>query len=269
MKTRTLIKILATLAFASTLTLTGCGEDKTPKLRVGATAGPHAANVQKAAEVAKKDGLKVQVVEFTDYVTPNKALEEKALDLNVYQHEPFLNNFNQQNGTHLKKVANAVVQPMGFYSDVVKELDKIPDDSFVSIPNDPTNAGRALLLLQKAGLIKLKEGVDGNTATIADIAENPKHLIIKELEAAQLPRSLEDVEMAVIPMNYVISSGISPKEKGFYFESKDAPYALMVIASREDNANDENVKKFIKAFQSPEVKKFIEEEFKGAVQAAW
>ena len=166
-------------------------------------------------------------------------------------------------------VADAVVQPMGFYSNKIKSLDAIKEGTTISIPNDPTNGGRALLLIQAAGLIKLKAGVTGNTATPADIVENPRGIKIVELEAAQLPRSLDDVEIAAIPMNYVISAGLSPAKQGFYFESREAPFALMIIASRADNAKDEKVQKFVKAYQSPEVKAFIEKTFNGAVKAAW
>lgn len=266
---RQALKLLSSLVVVAALGLSGCGDKKTSELKVGATAGPHAANVQKAAEVAKNNGLNVKVVEFTDYVTPNKSLAEGSLDVVVYQHEPFLNNFNKQQGTKLKNIANAVVQPMGFYSNKIKSLETIPEGASVAIPNDPTNGGRALILLQQAGLIKLKDGVNGTNATIHDIVANPKKLKIKELEAAQLPRSLSDVDIATIPMNYVISAGLSPEKQGFFFESKEAPFALIIIAAREDNANDEKVKQFVKSFQSPEVKKFIKEEFKGAVLPAW
>lgn len=263
------LRLIVALSFSLPLLLAGCGDKTLTELKVGATAGPHAANVQKAAEVAKKQGLNVKVVEFTDYVTPNKSLAEGSLDVVIYQHEPFLNNFNKQQGTKLKNIGNAVVQPMGFYSKKIHELDKIPEGTTFAIPNDPSNEGRALLLIQKAGLIKLKDGKDGAAITSADIIDNPKKLKFKELEAAQLPRSLEDVDIAAIPMNYVISSGLSPEKDGFYFESKDAPYALIVIASRDNNANDENVKKFVKAFQSPELAEFIKKEFKGSVLPAW
>ena len=158
---------------------------------------------------------------------------------------------------------------MGFYSNKIHALDAVPEGAKISIPNDPTNGGRALLLIQASGLIKLKDGVTGNTATPSDIVENPKNVQIVELEAAQLPRSLDDVEIAAIPMNYVISSGLSPEKQGFYFESREAPFALMIIAAREDNAKDPNVLKFVKAYQSPEVKAFIDKTFKGAVKAAW
>lgn len=259
---------LSVATIFSTL-LIGCQQEKTAEIKVGATAGPHAAIVNEAAKQAKEQGLNVKVVEFTDYIGPNASLNDGALDVVVYQHEPFLNNFNKQKGTHLKKIADAVVQPMGFYSNKVKSLESVPENAEVSIPNDPTNGGRALLLLQASGLIKLKEGVTGSTATIADIAENPKNIKVVELEAAQLPRSLDDVEFASIPMNYVISSGLSPKDQGFYFEDRKAPFALMIIASRENNAKDPNVQKFVKAYQSEKVRQFIDKEFKGAVKAAW
>ena len=219
--------------------------------------------------MAKKQGLNVKVIEFTDYISPNKSLEEGSLDVAIYQHEPFLNNFNKQQGTHLKNIGVAVVQPMGFYSKNFHSLKDIPDGATFAIPNDTSNEGRGLQLIEKAGLIKLQPGKDGSAITVADIIDNPKHLKFKELEAAQLPRSLSDVDIATIPMNYVISAGLSPEKDGFYYESKEAPYALIIIAARENNANNADVQKFVKAFQSPEVAKFIKEEFKGAVVPAW
>ena len=259
----------AVAAVAVTSVFTGCGSQKSEEIKVGATAGPHSAIVNEAAKVAAKNGLTVKVVEFTDYISPNRALADKSIDANVFQHEPFLNNFNKQQNANLVKIADAVVQPMGFYSNKIKSLDAIKEGTTISIPNDPTNGGRALLLIQAASLIKLKAGVTGNTATPADIVENPRGIKIVELEAAQLPRSLDDVEIAAIPMNYVISAGLSPAKQGFYFESREAPFALMIIASRADNAKDEKVQKFVKAYQSPEVKAFIEKTFNGAVKAAW
>lgn len=257
-----LVAVLATGIVLSDLCAAADGE-----LRVGATAGPHAAIVSKAAEVAAQKGLKVKVYEFTDYITPNTALNEGQLDVVVYQHEPFLTNFNQQRGTNLKKIADAVVQPMGLYSDKIHNLKDIPVGARISIPNDPTNSGRALLLLQNAGLITLEGG--SNQPLITDVKDNPKKLKIVELEAAQLPRSLSDVEVAAVPMNYVISSGLSPEKQGFYFESRQAPFALMIIASREDNKDDPKVKQFVESYRSQPVKEFIDKEFKGSVKAAW
>ena len=212
MQKRTFIKSLAAVtALSAIVLLTGCDEEKAvaeKPFRVGVTAGPHADIVTEAAKVAAKNGLKVEVVEFTDYVTPDTALNDGALDAAVYQHEPFLLNFNKQKGTKLANVGNAVVQPMGFYSNKVKSVADIPEGAVISVPNDPTNCGRGLLLLQAAGLIKLTEGM-GSEASLADIVENKRNLKIRELEAAQLPRSLDDALVAVIPMNYVISASTS------------------------------------------------------------
>lgn len=246
--------------------MAGCGDKAPQEVKVGATAGPHAAIVSEAAKVAEKSGLKVKVVEFTDYIAPNRA---KALDVNVYQHEPFLKNFNKNQQTNLVKITDTVVQPMGLYSDTVKSLEAIPEGAKIAIPNDPTNGGRALVLLKTAGLIDLKPGMTGTTATVADITANSKGVKVVELEAAQLPRSLEDVDVACVPMNYAISGKFSPEKQGFYFESREAPFALMVIAARPDNAQAKNVLTFVKAYQSPEVKAFIDKAFNGAVKAAW
>ena len=246
---------------------TGCTK-KPAEIKVGATAGPHAEVVQAAAKAAEKDGLKVQVVEFTDYLGPDKALAEKALDLNVYQHEPFLKNFNANQKTDLVAVAPAILMRMGIYSNRVKNVNELKDGATVGIPNDPTNGGRGLQLLEKAGLIKLKEGA-GFKATLADVVDNPKHLQFKELEAAQLPRSIDDLDAATITMNYVMSAGLDPAKQGIFLEDKDAPLALMVIAARPDNKDSEAVQKFVKAYHSDEVKKFIADKYKGTIVPAW
>lgn len=157
---------------------------------------------------------------------------------------------------------------MGIYSNKYKDVKDIPDGATISIPNDPTNEGRGLQLLEKAGLIKLKEGV-GMKATPADVTENPKHLKFNELEAAQLPRSLDDVAASVITMNYVMSAGLSPKDQGIFLESKDTPLAVMIIAAREKDKNQPAYKKFVQAYQSDAVKKFIAEKYKGTIEPAW
>jgi len=200
----------AILAFAS-LALAGCGNSSSnstkpaetkKEIKIGATAGPHAEVAEAVAKEAQKQGLNVKVVEFTDYITPDKALANGDIDLNSYQHKPFLDNFNKQNGSDLISIGKTILMRMGVYSDKIKDVKDIKEGGIVAIPNDPTNGGRGLVLLEKAGLIKLKDGV-GFKATIADIAENPKNLQFKELEAAQLPRSLADVDAAAITMNYV------------------------------------------------------------------
>lgn len=269
--------ILAGLALAaSALLFTGCGNSQNDKtaanekttIVVGATAGPHAEVVEAAAKEAEKSGLKVEVKEFSDYLTPDQALADGSLDIAVYQHKPFLDNFNKQHGTDLVPVGNAILMRMGIYSNKYKNVNDIPVGGTVSIPNDPTNEGRGLQLLEKAGLIKLKEGV-GMKATPADIVENPKNLTFKELEAAQLPRSLDDVDASAITMNFVMSAGLSPKEQGIFLEAKDNPLAVMIIAVRSKDKDQPAYQKFITAYQSDSVKKFIEEKYKGTIEPAW
>ncbi len=259
--------IAAGAVFAAGFGLSGCKKEA-KVIKVGATAGPHAEVVQAAAKAAEKEGLKVQVVEFSDYLGPDKALAEKALDLDVYQHEPFLKNFNANQKTDLVAVAPAILMRMGIYSNKVKAPADLKEGAIVGIPNDPTNGGRGLQLLEKAGLIKLREGA-GFKATVADVAENPKKLVFKELEAAQLPRSIDDLDAATITMNYVMSAGLDPAKQGIFLEGKDAPLAVMVIAARKDNKDSEEVKKFVKAYHSEEVKKFIAEKYKGTIVPAW
>lgn len=238
------------------------------EITVGATAGPHAEVVEAAAKEAAKSGLKVNVKEFSDYITPDQALEDGDIDIAVYQHKPFMENFNKQKGAHLTDIGRAILMRMGIYSNKVKDVKDIPDGAKISIPNDPTNEGRGLQLLQQAGLIKLKDGV-GNKATPADVVENPKNLQFQELEAAQLPRSLDDVAASVITMNYVMSSGLSPKDQGIFLEDKDNPLAVMIIATREKDKANPAYAKFVKAYQSDSVKKFIADKYKGTIEPAW
>ena len=236
-------------------------------IKIGATAGAHAEVVHAVAAEAKKQGLDVQVVEFTDYITPDKALAEGNLDLNAYQHVPFLNNFNKQNNTKLVPIGNTILIRQGIISNKVHDLKDVPDGATVAIPNDPTNGGRGLLLLQQAGLLKLKDGT-GYKATPKDVVENPKHLKFKELEAAQLPRSLDDVDLATITMNYVLSSGIDVKKQGLFWEKKDEPLAVMVLAAREQDKDRPEFKKIVAIYKSDAIKKFIEDKFHGTITSA-
>ena len=268
MKKKFLLGGIAILSAA--ILLSGCGSASSTKneITVGATAGPHAQVVEAAAKEAEKHGLTVHVNEFSDYITPDQALADGDIDIAVYQHKPFLENFNKQHNTDLVNIGNAILMRMGIYSNNYKNVNDIPDNATVSIPNDPTNEGRGLQLLEQAGLIKLKEGV-GIKATPADIVSNPKNLNFKEIEAAQLPRSLDDVDASVITMNFVQSAGISPQEKGIFFEDKDNPLAVMIIATRAKDKDNENYKTFVSAYQSDAVKQFIKETFKGTIEAAW
>ncbi len=273
MQTRKLFTVLLS-ALAVLLLVAGCGgNDKKAAsgsgkaLKIGATAGAHAEVVHAVAAEAKKQGLNVEVVEFTDYITPDKALAEGNLDLNAYQHVPFLNNFNKQHGTKLVPIGNTILIRQGLISDKIHDLKDVPTGATVAIPNDPTNGGRALLLLQQAGLLRLKDGV-GYKATPKDVTDNPKQLKFKELEAAQLPRSLADVDLAAITMNYILSSGIDPKKQGLFWEKKDEPLAVMVLAAREEDKDKPEFKKIVEIYKSETIKKFIEDKFHGTVQSA-
>ena len=273
MQTRKLFTVLLS-ALAVLLLVAGCGgNDKKAAsgsgkaLKIGATAGAHAEVVHAVAAEAKKQGLNVEVVEFTDYITPDKALAEGNLDLNAYQHVPFLNNFNKQHGTKLVPIGNTILIRQGLISDKIHDLKDVPTGATVAIPNDPTNGGRALLLLQQAGLLRLKDGV-GYKATPKDVTDNPKQLKFKELEAAQLPRSLADVDLAAITMNYILSSGIDPKKHGLFWEKKDEPLAVMVLAAREEDKDKPEFKKIVEIYKSETIKKFIEDKFHGTIQSA-
>ena len=275
MKFKKLVVPFAILAFAS-LALAGCGNSSSSstkpaetkkEIKIGATAGPHAEVAEAVAKEAQKQGLNVKVVEFTDYITPDKALASGDIDLNSYQHKPFLDNFNKQNNSDLVPIGKTILMRMGVYSDKVKDVKDIKDGGIVAIPNDPTNGGRGLVLLEKAGLIKLKDGV-GFKATIADIADNPKNLQFKELEAAQLPRSLADVDAAAITMNYVMSAGLDVQKQGIFLESKDEPLAVMVLAARNKDKDDPTYKKIADIFRSEAVKQFIADKYKGTIVSA-
>ena len=210
------------------------------------------------------------MVEFTDYVLPNTALEQGDLDANYFQHTPYLDNFNEENGTHLVSVGKIHYEPFGIYAGKTSDLSAIPEGGSIAIPNDGTNEARALLLLEAQGLIKLKEGVTF-TATVLDIAENPKNLDIKEIEAAQLARSLQDVDAAVINGNYAIQAGLKVKD-ALAIEDKDSIAAdtyANVLVVKEGHENDEATKALLAALQSDTAKKFMEEKYEGAVIAAF
>ena len=261
--------LVGVLAFA----IAGCGRDtnqssQAPKeIKIGATAGPHAQVAEAVAKEAKKQGIDLKVVEFSDYVTPDKALADGDIQLNAYQHVPFMENFNKQNGSNLVAIGKTLLVRMGLYSNSVHSVQDVPEGATVSIPNDPTNGGRALVLLAKAGLITLKDGV-GFKATVADITSNPKNIKIQELEAAQLPRSLDDVTIAVIPMNYVQSAGLSVEKQGFFFESKDEPLTVIVLAVRSEDKDNETYKKIADIYKSDAIKQFINDTFKGSITSA-
>ena len=236
---------------------------KLKPIKVAVTAGPHADIVTKAAEVAKKQGFDVKVVEFTDYITPDTALAEKQLDVAVYQHEPFLLNFNKQKGTDLVVAANAVVQPMGLYSNKIHSLDDIKADTKIAIPNDPSNGGRALVLLEKAGIIKLKPDYKGE-ASIHDVAENPRGVKLVELEAAQLPHSLNDLTISAVNGNYAYVANLNPTRDGILVEDADGPYVCNIVVNTKDLGKPW-VKQLVEAYQQPQIAAWIKEKYKGIV----
>jgi len=247
--------------------LSACGQEDKAVIKVGATVGPHAQVVEAVAIEAAKQGLTVELVEFSDFITPNSALADGSLDINSYQHLPFLNNYNANNGSHLISMGESILMRMGIYSNKFQTIDDLPENALVAIPNDPTNGGRGLLLLADAKLITLKADV-GYKATVNDIIGNPKNLQFVEIEAAQLPRSLEDVDVATITMNYVMSAGLDPNKQGIYLEPKDAPLAVMVIAVREEDKENASYKKFVEIYRSQAIADFIQKTFKGTIEPA-
>ena len=236
-------------------------------LRVAATAVPHAEILEHVKPVLAKDGIVLDVKVFTDYVQPNVQVAEKKIDANFFQHKPYLDEFNKNKGTNLVVVGNVHVEPYGAYSKKVKKVADLAKGAVIAIPNDPSNAGRALLLLEQNGLIKLKDSAN-ILSTVKDISENPKGFKIKELEAATLPRILDQVDLALINTNYALEAKLVPTRDALFIESAKSPYANILVA-RPDNKDSEPIKKLIAALQTAEVKQFIETKYKGAVVPAF
>jgi len=236
-------------------------------LKIGATAGPHEQILGEVKKILATQGVNLDIVVFTDYILPNLALDQKDLDVNSYQHQPFLDRFNKDRGTKLVSVAQTVNFPMGVYSKKIKNLSELKDKDQVGIPNDPTNGGRALLILEAAGVFKLKAGV-GIAATVKDIVENPKHIQIVELEASQTPLHLDELAAGVINTNFATAGGLSLKKDAIFVESPQSPY-VNVIAVRAGDEKNPLVAKLVAAYHSEQVKKFIETKFQGSVLASW
>ena len=251
-------------AETSTAAESTASDDKT--ITIGASPSPHAVILNQFADAFGEEGYTLDVVEFTDYVQPNNALEAGDLDANYFQHGPYLDNFNEENGTHLVAACEVHYEPMAIFSDKVDNLDSIPDGAQVAVPNDTTNEARALLLLQENGLITLKDGAD-ITATKLDIEENPKNLEIVELEAAQIPRSLADVDIAVVNGNYALDAGLA-FDDALVVEAADSLAAQTyanIVAVREGEENSEKTQVIKKVLTSDECKQFITDHFEGAV----
>lgn len=257
-------KLLTALAAAAALTSAAAHAGE---ISVAATAVPHAELLEFVKPALAKEGVELKIKVFTDYVQPNVQVAEGRLDANFFQHQPYLDEFNASRGTALVSIAGVHVEPFGAYSSKIKKLDELSEGAQVVIPNDATNGGRALLLLQKAGVIKLKDGT-GITATVKDIAENPKGIKVRELEAATLPRVLAQVDLALINTNYALEAGLNPTKDALVIEGADSPYVniLVTTAEKKDNAD---LQKLAKALHTPEVKKFIADQYKGAVVPAF
>ncbi len=251
------------------LILVGCEskESSSNKIRVGIISGPEIAIVQAAKKVAlAKYGLNVEIIEFNEYTMPNAALSDGSLDANAFQHQPYLDASIKANKYDLVAIGKTFIYPMGVYSTKIKNLYQMPDKAIVAIPNDPSNEARALLILSKTGLISLKPGV-GTNATPLDIKENPKHLQIKEIDAAQIPRVLSDVTLGIINDDYAIPAGFS-HQNALYIEEKNSPYANLIVVRAAD-LNNPKLKQFVEAMHSPEVIKAAIEISKGGAVQAW
>ena len=265
MKRRQLIQFIAGLGLAAGLACApAMAEDQ---IKMGVTAGPHAEIMEQVKKLLEKDGVQMKVIEFTDYIQPNAALAAGDLDANSYQHQPYLDAQIKDRGYKFVSVGSTITFPMGVYSKKIKSLNDLKQGARVGVPNDPTNGGRALLVLQAKGVIKLKADA-GLKATPLDIVENPKKIKIVELDAAQLPRSLDDFDAAVINGNYAESAGLSPTKDAIAVEASTGPYAN-VIAVRAADKDKPWVAKLVKAYHSPEVKKFVLEKYKGSVITSW
>ncbi|EHG21680.1 hypothetical protein HMPREF9334_00650 [Selenomonas infelix ATCC 43532] len=270
------MKKLLTLVLAlTTLALVGCGGSadnagaKSEKVvKVGASPVPHAEILEIVKPELAKEGIKLEIVEFNDYVQPNLATNDKEIDANFFQHEPYLKNFvTEHPELKLANVLGVHVEPMGIYSHKIKNINEVKDGAQVSIPSDPTNGGRALLLLEHAGLLKLKNGV-GAAATVQDVVDNPKKLQFKEIEAPQLPRTLDDVDISVINTNWAMQADLVPTRDALFMEDKTSPYVNILVVRQGDESRPE-IQALMKALHSEAVKKFINEKYKGAIIPAF
>jgi D-methionine transport system substrate-binding protein len=259
---------MKTLILAASLAaLISAGSALAETIKIGVTPGPHAQIIEQVKKVAAEKGLDLEILEFSDYVVPNQALADGDLQANSFQHQPYLDNQVKDRGFDLVSVGQTVNFPMGIYSKKVKSLDELKDGASVAIPNDPTNGGRALLILADKGLIKIRDGA-GLKVSPADVVENPKNITFAELDAAQLPRALDDVDASVINTNYALEAGLDPAKDPIAREGEKAPY-INVIAVQAKNKDAAWVKTLVESYHSAPVKQFVATQFKGAVLAAW
>ena len=274
MKFKKIAALLGAFTIASSLLIAGCGNDNKQAasdgkqvLKIGATAVPHAEILEQVKPILAKDGIELKITEFTDYNTPNLALGDKEIDANFFQHVPYMEEFAKAHKLDLVSVGGVHLEPMGLYSRQIKDLKDLPKGAKIAIPNDPTNGGRALLLLQKQGLITLKDSTN-ILSTVQDITANPNEYQFVELEAAQVPRSLDDVALAAINTNFALNAGLNPGKDALAIENNDSPY-VNIVTVLKGNENDPRIKKLMAALHSPEIIKFIQEKYQGAIVPAF
>ncbi|KEO82265.1 MetQ/NlpA family ABC transporter substrate-binding protein [Tumebacillus flagellatus] len=243
------------------------GGNKVVTLKVGASPVPHEEILKAIEPQLEKEGVKLDIVTFNDYVQPNLKLADGTLDANFFQHVPYMESFAKDHKLDLTALTAVHVEPIGGYSKKYKSVDELPDGATIAVPNDVTNEGRVLVLLQKKGLIKLKDGV-GINGTLKDITENKKNFKFKELEAAMLPRVLPEVDLDMINTNYALEAKLVPTKDALILEDKDSPYANVLTVNTKDKDN-EALKKLAQALNSPEAKKFIEDKYQGSIIPAF
>lgn len=272
-----LAKILVAMTLlVLTVVAAGCGGEKKEEkkadtsapIKIGVTAGPHAEIMDNIIKLAAKEGLKIEAVEFNDFVSPNVALASKELFANSMQHAPYLAaTLKREPKFQLVEVFKTVNFPMAIYSSKYKDVKDIPEGATVGIPNDPSNGARALLVLADKGFIELKDK-NSIESTVATITANPKKYQIRELDAASIPKALPDLDFAVINANYALVAGLNPSKDSLLIERDDNPF-LNIFVTHKDNVNDPRIKQLQKIYQSPENKKFIDEHFKGTITAGF
>lgn len=259
--------VVLSLSFLVACSSDGGNSGDLEKIKIGVTPEPHEKLVKLVADDLKEDGIEIEIVTFTDYVTPNTTLADGDLDANFFQHGPYFDDFIKKQNLDLVSIGTVHVEPMALYSNLLNSIDELEDNTEIAIPNDSVNGGRALLLLEANGLIKLEESA-GIEATPKDIIDNPKNLKFTELEAAFLPRALDDVDAAVINGNYALEADLNPLTDGLLIEDGESPYANL-IAVRKGEENEEKFTKLLKALQSEKVKNYIEENYEGGVVPAF
>jgi len=257
---RFLLKLTAAAVLAAALTGQALANEK---IKIGVTPGAHEEVMEQVVKVAAEKGLDIEIISFSDYVIPNQALDDGDLQANSFQHKPYLDNQIKDRGYDLSVVGYNILTPMGIYSDKIKDLSELKDGAEVGIPNDPTNGGRALLVLQSEGLIKVDPAV-GLVVSPLDVIENPKNIKFVELDAAQLPRSLADLDASAINTNYALEAGLNPIKDSIAIEGNDSPYANVIVTRTQDK-DAPWVKTLVESYHDDAIREFIETKYEGSV----